>query len=196
MLAVARRLGNVRCTPAMPTAVCWDRHQDLIGPPAFSSPGTWEQLGNKNAQMPGKTGGRADQKAGRINKIDVPALSAKPPSPVQIRAAPPQFQCKFDRLCVSRTCKRAPIGLRWTTNRQSVAPCADVSSLRVSAGTTKSAVAIGNRILSNVSDACRSAVPELCPRRAHGAPFQPTRSDLARTFSPSDAVNVGVRRRS
>jgi len=38
-----------------------------------------------------KRGSRADQKAGRINKIDVPALSAKPPSPVQIRAAPPNL---------------------------------------------------------------------------------------------------------
>ena len=50
---------------------------------------TWEQLGNNSAQTPRKTRGRADQKAGRINKIDVPALSAKPPSPVQLRAAPP-----------------------------------------------------------------------------------------------------------
>ena len=36
---------------------------------------------------------RADQEAGRINNIDVPALSAKPPSPVQIRTAPPPFTC-------------------------------------------------------------------------------------------------------
>ena len=42
-----------------------------------------------------KRGSRADQKAGRINKIDVPALSAKPPSPVQIRAAPTCGRCAF-----------------------------------------------------------------------------------------------------
>ncbi len=46
-----------------------------------------EKLGNKAPKHQGKRGSRADQKAGRINKIDVPALSAKPPSPVQIRAA-------------------------------------------------------------------------------------------------------------
>jgi hypothetical protein len=39
----------------------------------------------------GKRRGRADQKAGRNNKKYVPALSAKPPSPVQIRAAPPNL---------------------------------------------------------------------------------------------------------
>jgi hypothetical protein len=44
---------------------------------------TWEQLGNNCAQTREKRGSRADQKAGRINKMDVPALSAKPPSPVQ-----------------------------------------------------------------------------------------------------------------
>ena len=46
-------------------------------------------LGTIAPEYQGKRGSRADQKAGRINKIDVPALSAKPPSPVQIRAAPP-----------------------------------------------------------------------------------------------------------
>src|SRR5687768_13660032 len=52
------------------------------------------ELGNNVGTMTPKhrekRGSRADQKAGRINKIAVPALSAKPPSPVQIRAAPPK----------------------------------------------------------------------------------------------------------
>jgi hypothetical protein len=43
-------------------------------------------LGTIAPKHQGKTGSRANQKAGRINKIDVSALSAKPPSPVQIRA--------------------------------------------------------------------------------------------------------------
>ena len=53
----------------------------------------------------GKRGSRADQKAGRINKIDVQALSAKPPSPVQIRAAPPKFLVRTHRLFLGDTCK-------------------------------------------------------------------------------------------
>jgi len=46
-------------------------------------------LGTPAPEYQGKRGIRADQKAGRINKIDVQALSAKAPPPVQIRAAPP-----------------------------------------------------------------------------------------------------------
>jgi hypothetical protein len=45
-------------------------------------------LGTITPEHQGRRGSSADQKAGRINNIDVPALSAKPPSPVQIRAAP------------------------------------------------------------------------------------------------------------
>ena len=40
--------------------------------------------------------------------------SAKPPSPVHFRAAPPNFRFKFDGLCSSSTNRRLPIGLRWT----------------------------------------------------------------------------------
>ena len=36
--------------------------------------------------------GTRDQRARRINRIENPAKSAKPPSPVQIRAAPPFFR--------------------------------------------------------------------------------------------------------
>ena len=50
-----------------------------------------------------------------------PAKSAKPPSPVQIRAAPPIFRFKFDRLRSSSAGGCLPIGLPWTTNRQSIA---------------------------------------------------------------------------
>ena len=46
-------------------------------------------LGTDTPEYRVTLGSRADQKAGRINKISFPALSAKPPSPVQIRAAPP-----------------------------------------------------------------------------------------------------------
>jgi hypothetical protein len=55
-------------------------------------------LGTIAPKHPGKTGSRADQKAGRINKIDVQALSAKPPSPVQIRAAPPILRLSTTRI--------------------------------------------------------------------------------------------------
>lgn len=48
-------------------------------------------LGTIAPEHQGKRGSRADQKAVRINKIDVPALSAKPRSPVQIRAPPPML---------------------------------------------------------------------------------------------------------
>jgi hypothetical protein len=46
-------------------------------------------LGTTAPEHQGKRGSRADQKTRRVNKIDNPALSAKPPSPVQIRTAPP-----------------------------------------------------------------------------------------------------------
>jgi hypothetical protein len=39
----------------------------------------------------GKPRSTRDQRARRINKIENPAQSAKPPSPVQIRAAPPKI---------------------------------------------------------------------------------------------------------
>jgi hypothetical protein len=48
-------------------------------------------------------GSKADQKARQVNKIDVPALSAKPPSPVQIRAAPSVFIGNLRRLFVHGT---------------------------------------------------------------------------------------------
>jgi hypothetical protein len=61
----------------------------------FCSGGISSELGNNLGTIvpkhKGKLEGRVDQKAGRINKIAVPALSAKPPSPVQIRAAPPKL---------------------------------------------------------------------------------------------------------
>jgi hypothetical protein len=41
-----------------------------------------------------------DQRTRPANKIDNLAKSAKPPSPVQIRAAPPNFQFEIDRLFV------------------------------------------------------------------------------------------------
>ena len=46
----------------------------------------------------GKPGSTRDQRARRINKIENLAKSAKPPSPVQIRAAPPISPSKSDRL--------------------------------------------------------------------------------------------------
>jgi hypothetical protein len=51
-------------------------------------------------------GGWHDQRPARNNTVYNPVKSAKPPSPVQIRAAPPISQFKFDRLCVSRTSGR------------------------------------------------------------------------------------------
>jgi hypothetical protein len=46
-----------------------------------------------------------------------PAKSAKPPSPVQIRAAPPLFLSKIDRLSPRGGNARSSNGLRWTTSR-------------------------------------------------------------------------------
>ena len=46
-------------------------------------------------QTGGKTPVCQYQKAGRVNTIDVPALSAKPPFPVQIRAPAPKFSCEI-----------------------------------------------------------------------------------------------------
>ena len=43
---------------------------------------------------------------------------AKPPSPVQIRAAPPNFQFKFDGIVLQQHKPSLVIGLRWTTNRR------------------------------------------------------------------------------
>jgi hypothetical protein len=51
---------------------------------------TWEQLRPNS----GENGGVGPtRKQDESTKIDVPALSAKPPSPVQIRAAPPIASC-------------------------------------------------------------------------------------------------------
>jgi hypothetical protein len=73
----------------------------------------WEQQRPNTRE---KRGSGADQKAGRINKIDVPALSAKPPSPVQIRAAPPKSLGKPARLCICGTIRRVADGLNWPQN--------------------------------------------------------------------------------
>ena len=70
-------------------------------------------------QHQGKRGGRADQKAGRINKIDNLALSAKPPSPVQIRAAPPKSPGKSAVLFVVGTISAFADGLKWTQDSRS-----------------------------------------------------------------------------
>src|SRR5207247_11263028 len=68
----------------------------LIRRAAFSRLEFGNNLGTITPKHRGKRGSRADQKAGRINKIDVPALSAKPPFPVQIRAA--RFKLRIDEL--------------------------------------------------------------------------------------------------
>jgi hypothetical protein len=58
------------------------------------------------AKHQGKAGETRDQRARRINNLANPAKSAKPPSPVQIRAAPPNSQCEFDLLCIASTSER------------------------------------------------------------------------------------------
>jgi hypothetical protein len=70
------------------------------------------KLGTIAPEHQGKRGDRADQEARRVNKIDVPALSAKPRSPVQIRAAPPIFQFGLDHLCQSGTSRRIQLDYR------------------------------------------------------------------------------------
>ena len=50
-----------------------------------------------------------DQKPARDNTLYDPVKSAKPRSPVQIRAAPPIFQFKFDGLCSSGTSRRSQL---------------------------------------------------------------------------------------
>ncbi len=87
------RRGRTRsrcCSARAPSASC---ARSSAWPRSIGNAAGTRQLGNNLGTIApkhrGKRGSRADQKAGRINKIDVPALSAKPPSPVQIRAAPP-----------------------------------------------------------------------------------------------------------
>ena len=67
------------------------KHLGLDDP---TSPGASDQAarisGIQRPEFPEPTG-RANQNARRVNTIDHLALSAKPPSPVQIRAAPPIF---------------------------------------------------------------------------------------------------------
>jgi hypothetical protein len=100
----ARR--RFRCCCNRPATLCAARH-----PARFR---TWEQRGNNNAQTPGNTKGRADQKAGRNNRKYVPALSAKPPSPVQIRAAPPTLTVRRSTTCVGRCVRRRrQLGTTW-----------------------------------------------------------------------------------
>ena len=68
--------------------------------------GLGNNLGTLTPKHQVKRGSRADQKAERINKIDVPALSAKPPSPVQIRAAPPNSLKKIAKRAQAETGER------------------------------------------------------------------------------------------
>ena len=49
------------------------------------------QLQSTNARTPPKTEEYRDQRARRFNNLQNPTKSAKPPPPVQIRAAPPTF---------------------------------------------------------------------------------------------------------
>jgi hypothetical protein len=65
-------------------------------------------LGTIAPEHQGRTGAGPDQQARRDNKLANPALSAKPPSPVQIRAAPPKFARKF----LTRSARRV---LGWVT---------------------------------------------------------------------------------
>ena len=53
-------------------------------------PRVGNNLGTIPSKHEAKRSSRANQPARRVNKIDNLALSAKPPSPVQIRAAPPK----------------------------------------------------------------------------------------------------------
>ena len=53
-----------------------------------------------------KPGNIRDQRARRINKIENFAKSAKPPSPVQIRAAPPTLQRSIEAKVARRRAKR------------------------------------------------------------------------------------------
>src|SRR5688572_3405847 len=52
-------------------------------------PPTWEQVGNNCARTVESEIAGPTSKQRRVNKLDNPALSAKPAPPVQIRAAPP-----------------------------------------------------------------------------------------------------------
>jgi hypothetical protein len=72
---------------------------------------TSEQLRSNNAQTPGKPGIIRDQKTKPDITIDDPVRSAKPPSPVQIRAAPP-FSCAIP--LVDALVARAD-AFQWTT---------------------------------------------------------------------------------
>jgi hypothetical protein len=56
-------------------------------PPPFARRERGTNVGPKPPKHRVKRGSRADQRAKRVNKLANPALSAKPPSPVQIRAA-------------------------------------------------------------------------------------------------------------
>jgi hypothetical protein len=58
-------------------------------------PNLGPNLGPITPEHQGKPASTTYQKTRPANKIDNRAESAKPPSPVQIRAAPPNFQCEF-----------------------------------------------------------------------------------------------------
>jgi len=67
------------------------------------------------------------QRAGPAIRKGNHSKSAKPPCPVQIRAAPPFSMSKIDRLRPRRANARSPIGLRWTTGRRAVGATAVLS---------------------------------------------------------------------
>jgi hypothetical protein len=73
---------------------------------AFEVSRTWEQLGNNCARILENRGSRTNQKTRRVNKLENLALSAKPPSPVQIRAAPSISLRKLQRLSLRGTIAR------------------------------------------------------------------------------------------
>jgi hypothetical protein len=70
-----------------------DEHEALLG--------LGPNLGPIRPKHQGEPASTEYQKTRPANKIQSRAESAKPPSPVQIRAAPPIFQFEFDRVCPS-----------------------------------------------------------------------------------------------
>jgi hypothetical protein len=57
---------------------------------AFEVSRTWEQLGNNCARIPGKTRNEGQPENKTSQQHREPGPACKPPSPVQIRAAPPK----------------------------------------------------------------------------------------------------------
>jgi hypothetical protein len=89
---LSHRRGRASAPRGSPTSLRAATPRTVPGQSLGSGVGTRDEFETASAQHQGKPAIIRDQRTRPVNKIDNFAKSAKPPSPVQIRAAPPFFR--------------------------------------------------------------------------------------------------------